>query len=119
MVVTKSKAATVVQCSNKPTVVISGHHCGQIPPGQTACDHLAEQIPPHTTWGYIYLSISFKKVVITPFCYEFRQHCSYYNAVLFFTKCFGFYNSCIDVLHMYNYSGTSDKGHSEHFSMHQ
>ena len=41
--------------SNRPIVVISGHQCGQIPPGQSACDHLAEQIPPHTTWGYTYL----------------------------------------------------------------
>ena len=41
--------------SNKPIVVISGHQCGQVPIGQGRCDYLAEQIPPHTTWGYTYL----------------------------------------------------------------
>ena len=41
--------------SNKPVVVISGHECGHIPPDETACDHMATQIPPHTTWGYTFL----------------------------------------------------------------
>ena len=35
--------------SNKPVVVISGHECGQVPPDEIACDHMATQIPPHTT----------------------------------------------------------------------
>ena len=41
--------------SNKPVVVISGHECGHVPPDETACDHMATQIPPHTTWGYTFL----------------------------------------------------------------
>ena len=39
----------------KPLVVFSGHQCAQVPTGRTACDHLVEQIPPHTTWGYTFL----------------------------------------------------------------
>ena len=39
----------------KPLVVFSGHQCAQIPIGKTACDHLVEQVPPHTTWGYTFL----------------------------------------------------------------
>ena len=38
----------------KPLVVFSGHQCAQVPTGETACDHLVEQIPPHTTWGYTF-----------------------------------------------------------------
>ena len=41
--------------SDKPVVVISGHECGQVPANVTGCDHMAAQIPPHTTWGYAYL----------------------------------------------------------------
>lgn len=41
--------------SNKPIVVMSGHQCAQVPAGFTACDHLVEQIPPSTTWGYTFL----------------------------------------------------------------
>ena len=39
----------------KPLVVFSGHQCAQVPTGVSACDHLVEQIPPHTTWGYTFL----------------------------------------------------------------
>ncbi|CAI8033448.1 hypothetical protein GBAR_LOCUS18865 [Geodia barretti] len=45
---------TVVQ-GNKPLVIISGHQCGQVTERVTACDHMAAQIPPHTTWGYTFL----------------------------------------------------------------
>ena len=45
---------TVVR-GTRPLVVISGHQCGQVPAMQTACDHIASQIPPHTTWGYTFL----------------------------------------------------------------
>ena len=45
---------TVVS-GTKPLVVISGHQCGQVPENQTACDHVASQIPPHTTWGSKFL----------------------------------------------------------------
>ena len=41
--------------SNKPVVVLSGHQCAQVPVGNTACDHMVEQIPPQTTWGYTFL----------------------------------------------------------------
>ena len=39
----------------KPLIVFSGHQCAEVPTGDTACDHLVEQIPPHTTWGYTFL----------------------------------------------------------------
>ena len=45
---------TVIQ-SDKPLVVISGHQCGHVPGTVTACDHMAVQIPPETTWGYTFL----------------------------------------------------------------
>ena len=41
---------TIIE-SDKPISVFVGHECGQVPTGQTACDHLVEQIPPDTTWG--------------------------------------------------------------------
>ena len=41
----------------KPLVVITGHQCGQVTESVTACDHMAAQIPPHTTWGYKFLLI--------------------------------------------------------------
>ena len=41
--------------SDKPLVVISGHQCGHVPGDVTACDHMAVQIPPETTWGYTFL----------------------------------------------------------------
>ena len=40
---------------NRPLVVIAGHQCGQVPESVTTCDHMAVQIPPHTTFGYIFL----------------------------------------------------------------
>ena len=40
---------------SKPLVVISGHQCGQVPEEVLTCDHIAAQIPPHTTWGYTFL----------------------------------------------------------------
>ena len=45
---------TVIR-GTKPIVVLSGHQCGQVPVGRTACDHMIVQIPPHTTWGYTFL----------------------------------------------------------------
>ena len=41
--------------TNKPIVVISGHQCGKVPAPVTACDHMATQIPPSTTWGHTFL----------------------------------------------------------------
>ena len=40
---------------SRPLVVISGHQCGQVPAELATCDHMAVQIPPHTTWGYTFL----------------------------------------------------------------
>ena len=40
---------------DKPLVVFSGHKCAQVPTGWLSCNHLVEQIPPHTTWGYTFL----------------------------------------------------------------
>ena len=45
--------------SNKPLTVISGHECGNVPSTQTYCGHLAEQIPPTSTWGQEFLLVSF------------------------------------------------------------
>ena len=44
---------TIVR-SDQPLTIISGHECAQVPNTRTACDHLAEQIPPQTTWGTTY-----------------------------------------------------------------
>ena len=43
--------------SNKPISVFSGHVCGRVPAGQTACDHLIEQIPPHVVWGTTFFTV--------------------------------------------------------------
>ena len=45
--------------SNKPLTVISGHECGNVPSTQTYCGHLAEQIPPTSTWGQEFLLVPF------------------------------------------------------------
>ena len=37
--------------ATKPLVVIAGHECAHVPEDRTACDFIAAQIPPHTTWG--------------------------------------------------------------------
>ena len=45
--------------SNKPLTVISGHMCGNVPTSQKYCEHLAEQIPPTSTWGQQFLLVPF------------------------------------------------------------
>ena len=45
--------------SNKPLTVISGHECGNVPSSQKFCEHLAEQIPPTSTWGRNFLLVPF------------------------------------------------------------
>ena len=45
--------------SNKPLTVISGHECGNVPSTQTYCEHLAEHIPPTSTWGQEFLLVPF------------------------------------------------------------
>ena len=51
---TDDLTGTVIQ-SDKPLVVISGHECGHVPGTVSACDHMAVQIPPESTWGYTFL----------------------------------------------------------------
>ena len=47
---------TIIE-SDKPISVFVGHECGQVPAGQTACDHLVEQIPPDATWGTQFFTV--------------------------------------------------------------
>ena len=47
---------TIIE-SDKPISVFVGHECGQVPTGQTACDHLVEQIPPDATWGTQFFTV--------------------------------------------------------------
>ena len=42
--------------SNKPVSVFTGHECGLVPSALTSCDHLVEQVPPHVTWGTVFLT---------------------------------------------------------------
>ena len=37
--------------SNLPIAVFGSHQCGNIPLGNTFCDHIVEQMPPVSTWG--------------------------------------------------------------------
>ena len=45
--------------SNKPLTVVSGHECANVPSTQTYCEHLAENIPPTSTWGQEFLLVPF------------------------------------------------------------
>ena len=45
--------------SNKPLTVVSGHECGNVPSTQGFCEHLAEHIPPTSTWGQEFLLVPF------------------------------------------------------------
>ena len=45
--------------SNKPLTVVSGHECGNVPSTLPYCEHLAEQIPPTSTWGTNFLLVPF------------------------------------------------------------
>ena len=51
---THDLTGTIIR-SNMPIAVFAGHQCAQVPAGKTGCDHLVEQIPPQTTWGYTFL----------------------------------------------------------------
>ena len=46
--------------SNKPVSVFSGHECGNMPSDVSFCDHMIEQIPPTSTWGTEFFTISYK-----------------------------------------------------------
>jgi hypothetical protein len=43
--------------SNKPVGVFGGHHCVNIPPGYSACDHIVEQLPPLAAWGKTFYTV--------------------------------------------------------------
>ena len=50
--------------SNKPLTVISGHECSNVPAlnetyFQPSCEHLTQQIPPTSTWGWEFLLVPF------------------------------------------------------------
>ena len=45
--------------SNKPLTVISGHECANVPASQSYCEHIAEHIPPTSTWGKKFLLVPF------------------------------------------------------------
>ena len=47
---TDDLSGTVIR-SSKPLALFSGHECGNVPVGSTACDHLVEQMPPGLTFG--------------------------------------------------------------------
>ena len=52
----KDLSGTLIR-SRKPLVVITGHECGEVLRGNTSCDLMAEQLPPHTTWGYTHILV--------------------------------------------------------------
>lgn len=41
--------------SNKNIAVFSGHQCAYVPEGIVGCNHLAEQMPPITSWGEMFI----------------------------------------------------------------
>ena len=45
--------------SNKLLAFFSGHECGNMPSDMEYCDHMAEQIPPTSTWGTEFYTASF------------------------------------------------------------
>ena len=49
---------TVIE-SSTPLAVFAGHECGQVPAGDSACDHLVEQIPPHAVYGMMFFAVPF------------------------------------------------------------
>ena len=49
-------SGTIIR-SNRPLVVLSGHECGEIPIGVTACDHMVEQMPPGMSFGMTFFLV--------------------------------------------------------------
>ena len=45
--------------SDRPVSVFSGHECGHMPANVSYCDHMVEQIPPTSTWGTQFYTMSF------------------------------------------------------------
>ena len=46
--------------SSKPTTIVGGHACGDIPATGAACDILAQQIPPFAQWGSEYVGVGYR-----------------------------------------------------------
>ncbi|OJY28138.1 MAG: hypothetical protein BGO98_21540 [Myxococcales bacterium 68-20] len=46
--------------SNKPTAMIGGHTCSQMPTGRGPCDIMAQQIPPFEQWGSEYVGVGYR-----------------------------------------------------------
>ncbi len=46
--------------SSKPTTIVGGHACGDIPATAAACDILAQQIPPFAQWGSEYVGVGYR-----------------------------------------------------------
>jgi hypothetical protein len=44
--------------ADKPIAVFSGHACGNVPVGVSACDHMIEQVPSVDTWGTSFVTVS-------------------------------------------------------------
>ncbi len=42
-----------------PISVFVGSECGQVPTSVSACDYMVEQVPPHITWGRLFLAVPF------------------------------------------------------------
>ena len=56
---TQDLTGTHILC-DKPVAVFSGHECGNMPANVSFCDHMVEQIPPTSTWGREFYTISFQ-----------------------------------------------------------
>ncbi|MBK8039209.1 MAG: hypothetical protein IPK22_19055 [Verrucomicrobiaceae bacterium] len=44
--------------ADKPVAMFSGHSCGNVPSGTSACDHMIEQLPSTDTWGTSFVTVS-------------------------------------------------------------
>lgn len=45
--------------TNKPISLFVGHQCGNVPDDAFTCDYLAEQVPPHITYGSLFFTAPF------------------------------------------------------------
>ena len=46
--------------SNRPLAMLSGHECTNVPVSISRCDHLVEQIPPVSSWGWQFITAPLK-----------------------------------------------------------
>ena len=58
IIITNDLSGTVIR-SSKPLALFSGHECGNVPVGSTACDHMVEQMPPGLTFGQTVFVVPF------------------------------------------------------------